>query len=35
MKKKFEGMGHRFYSISGKTGEGVKELIEAITQMLD
>lgn len=35
VKKKFEGMGHRFYAISGKTGEGVKGLIEAISQMLD
>ena len=35
VKKRFEGMGHRFYAISGKTGEGVKGLIEAITQMLD
>jgi GTP-binding protein len=35
VKKRFEGMGHRFYAISGKTGEGVKGLIEAISQMLD
>ncbi len=35
VKKQFEGMGHRFYAISGKTGEGVKGLIEAISQMLD
>jgi GTP-binding protein len=35
VKKQFEGMGHRFYVISGKTGEGVQELVEAISQMLD
>lgn len=35
VKKRFEGMGHCFYAISGKTGEGVKGLIEAISQMLD
>ncbi|MDI6765152.1 MAG: GTPase ObgE [Thermodesulfobacteriota bacterium] len=35
VKKRFEGMGHRFYAISGKTGEGVKELIEAISQALE
>jgi len=35
VKKQFEGMGRRFYAISGKTGEGVKGLIEAISQMLD
>jgi GTP-binding protein len=35
VKDRFEEMGHRFYAISGKTGEGVRELIEAISRMLD
>lgn len=35
VKKEFEKIGHRFYSISGKTGEGVKGLIEAISQALE
>jgi GTP-binding protein len=35
VKKQFQGMGHRFHAISGKTGEGVQELIEAISQTLE
>lgn len=35
VKDRFERMGHRFYSISGKTGEGVNELILAILLTLE
>jgi len=35
VKKKFEGMGHRFHAVSGKTGEGIPGLIEAISQALE
>ncbi len=35
VKKKFEEMGHRFHAVSGKTGEGIPGLIEAISQTLE
>jgi GTP-binding protein len=35
VKKQFEEMGHRFHAISGKTGEGVQELIESISRALE
>jgi GTP-binding protein len=35
VKEQFQGMGHRFLAISGKTGEGVQELIESISQALE
>lgn len=35
VKSQFEKIGHRLHAISGKTGAGVKELIEAISQALD
>lgn len=34
-KKAFQKIGHRLYAISGKTGEGVDELILAISQALE
>jgi GTP-binding protein len=34
-KKQFEEMGHRLFLISGKTGEGVEELMEAVSQTLE
>lgn len=35
VKKKFEGMGQPFHAVSGKTGEGIRGLIEAISQALE
>jgi GTP-binding protein len=34
LKKQFERMGHPFYRISGKTGEGMEEMMEAVSQAL-
>jgi GTP-binding protein len=34
-KKQFKEMGHRLFLISGKTGEGVEELMEAVSQTLE
>ncbi|MEW6375648.1 MAG: GTPase ObgE [Thermodesulfobacteriota bacterium] len=34
-KREFEKMGHRLYTISGRTGEGVEVLMEAMSQTLD
>jgi len=35
VESEFERMGHRLYRISGRTGEGVEELIEAVSLTLD
>ncbi len=35
VKNQFEKMGQRSYMISGKTGEGVEELIQAVAQVLE
>ncbi|MGQ9636562.1 MAG: GTPase ObgE [Thermodesulfobacteriota bacterium] len=35
IKEQFEKMGYRLHLISGKTGEGVEELIETLFQLLD
>ncbi len=35
LKKQFEEMGYRLFLISGKTGEGVGELMEAVSQTLE
>jgi GTP-binding protein len=35
IENQFEKMGHRLYLISGQTGEGVEELIEAVAQVLE
>jgi GTP-binding protein len=35
LKKQFEEMGYRLFLISGKTGEGVRELLEAVSQTLE
>ena len=35
IEKDFERMGHRLYAISGKTGEGIERLMEAVSQMLE
>jgi GTP-binding protein len=35
LKKQFEEMGYRLFLISGKTGEGVGELLEAVSQTLE
>jgi predicted GTPase len=34
LEKQFEKMGHPFYRISGKTGEGMKEMMEAVSRAL-
>jgi GTPase len=34
-KKEFEEMGYRVYMISARTGEGIDELVEAVTRELD
>jgi GTP-binding protein len=34
-KKQFEKMGHRLHMISGRTGEGVEELMETVSQTLE
>jgi GTP-binding protein len=35
IEKQFDKMGHRLYLISGQTGEGVEELLEAVFRELD
>jgi GTP-binding protein len=35
IEKEFKRMGHGFYMISGKTGEGVERLMEAVSQTLE
>jgi GTP-binding protein len=35
MENQFEKMGHRLYLISGRTGEGVEELVETVFRELD
>ncbi len=32
---RFEAMGHRVYFVSGKTGEGIEELMEAVCETLE
>ena len=34
LEKQFEKMGHPFYKISGKTGEGMEEMMEAVSRAL-
>jgi len=34
LEKKFEEMGYPFYRISGKTGEGIEEMVEAVSRAL-
>ncbi len=35
LRREFERLGHRLYVISGQTGEGVKELMEAVFRTLE
>jgi len=35
IEKQFEKRGHRIYLISGKTGEGIEELVEAVAEALE
>jgi len=35
IEKEFDRIGHRLYMISGKTGEGVERLMEAVSQALE
>jgi len=35
IKKQFEKMGHQLYLISGQTGEGVEELMEAVSRVFE
>ena len=35
LRSQFEKLGHRLYLISGQTGEGVKELMEAVFRILE
>ena len=35
VKARFEEMGHRVHFISGKTGEGIEELMEAVREALE
>jgi 50S ribosomal subunit-associated GTPase HflX len=34
LEKQFEKTGHPFYRISAKTGEGMKEMMEAVSRAL-
>jgi GTP-binding protein len=34
LEKQFEKMGYQFYKISGKTGEGIEEMMEAVSRAL-
>jgi len=34
LEKQFEKIGHRFYRISGKTGEGIEEMMGAVSRAL-